>query len=366
MGKHHAKNERVKRKYALWLQDARQRSERSIDQALAAIAAFEASTKYKDFATFHIEQVRAFKRDLLERTNPDTGKRYAKPTIKTRLDATKAFFLWLADQPGYRSRIRYADCEYFNMSANDARIATAKRERPAPSVEQVHNAIALMPHDTHLEKRDRAVLALALLTGARDNALASLSIRHLDLAERKIIQDARTVRTKYRKTFSTWFFPVGGQAEAIITDWLHFLKDKLHFGPDDPLFPQTEVGLNADGHFAPIGLKREFWKNADPIRRIFKQAFDHAGLPAFNPHSIRKTLVRFAEDGICQTPEDFKAWSQNLGHEDVMTTFRSYGEVSQRRQAVLMAKLGKRKSENALTPDAYAQLEAFLQANKPN
>jgi hypothetical protein len=26
---------------------------------------------------------------------------------------------------------------------------------------------------------------------------------------------------------------------------------------------------------------------------------------------------------MCRTPEELKAWSQNLGHEDVMTTFRS-------------------------------------------
>jgi integrase len=335
MSKHHAKNERIKRKYRLWLQDARQRSERSIDQALAAIAAFEQSTRRKDFAAFHIEQARAFKRSLQDGVNPNTGKPYAKATIKARLDAVKAFFVWLADQPGYRSRIRYADCEYFNLSANDVRIATAKRERPAPSLDQVHHALNLMPHGTLIEKRDRAVLALALLTGARDDALASLAIQNLDLDDRKIVQDARTVRVKFRKTFATWFFPVGGQAEAIIKDWLACLKDELQFGPDEPLFPQTEIGLDDKGRFAPIGLKRTFWANADPIRRVFKQAFERAGLPAYNPHAIRKTLVRLGEE-LCTTPEAFKAWSQNLGHEDVMTTLRSYGAVSSHRQAEIM------------------------------
>jgi hypothetical protein len=33
------------------------------------------------------------------------------------------------------------------------------------------------------------------------------------------------------------------------------------------------------------------------------------------------------------TPEEFKAWSQNMRHEGVMTTFNSYGEVSRERQA---------------------------------
>jgi len=40
-----------------------------------------------------------------------------------------------------------------------------------------------------------------------------------------------------------------------------------------------------------------------------------------------------------QTPEDFKAWSQNLGHEKVVTTFYSYGEVSSRRQGEIIQNL---------------------------
>lgn len=46
-------------------------------------------------------------------------------------------------------------------------------------------------------------------------------------------------------------------------------------------------------------------------------------------------LVHLGET-VCRTPEDFKAWSQNLGHEAVLTTFRSYGEVSPRRQQEIL------------------------------
>jgi hypothetical protein len=35
---------------------------------------------------------------------------------------------------------------------------------------------------------------------------------------------------------------------------------------------------------------------------------------------------------LCRTPEEFKAWSQNLGHEQVLTTFSSYGQVAAERQ----------------------------------
>jgi integrase len=352
MRKRHPENERIKRKYAIWLKDARHKSDHTVDQALAAIALFEASTSHKDFATFHIEKARAFKRHLVEGLNPATGKPYAKATIKGRLDAAKAFFLWLADQTGYRSRIRHADCEYFNISANDARIATAKRERPAPDLAQVHCALDMMPASTAIEMRDRAILALALLTGARDDALASLSICHLDLESRTIFQDARTVRTKFRKSFITSFFPVGGNAEVILRDWVRFLRKELGYGPDDPLFPQTEIGLDLNGQFAPIGLKRERWKNADAIRDVFKRAFTNAGLPAYHPHSIRKTLVRLGQK-LCKDIEALTAWSLNLGHEDIRTTIGSYGDLSTARRAELIASLGDRKitETESGTPD---------------
>jgi len=65
----------------------------------------------------------------------------------------------------------------------------------------------------------------------------------------------------------------------------------------------------------------------------------------FNPHSFRKTRALLGEK-LCRTPEEFKAWSQNLGHEKVMTTFSSYGTVQNPRQAEIMRKLAKPKKRD--------------------
>ena len=75
-------------------------------------------------------------------------------------------------------------------------------------------------------------------------------------------------------------------------------------------------------------------------RAIFREAFQSAGLPYFNPHSLRSTLVQLGET-VCKTPEEFKAWSQNLGHEEVLTTFRSYGAVGTQRQSQIIRDLAK-------------------------
>jgi integrase/recombinase XerD len=74
----------------------------------------------------------------------------------------------------------------------------------------------------------------------------------------------------------------------------------------------------------------------------FPSGFRGSGAPVFQSHSFRKTLALFGQE-VCQTPEEFKAWSQNLGHESVMTTFSSYGQVAERRQAEIIRSLGREK-----------------------
>ncbi len=347
MRKAHSKNERIKRKYFDWVETARGMTEKTIDQVAASITAFEKSTNGKDFAAFHIEQPKKFQRDLKTATNAKTGKQLAKSTIMSRLTAVKEFFKWLADQPGYKSRISHSDCEYFSMTANDRRIATARRERPVPTLEQVHHVITSAPHDTPIQKRDRALLAFTLLTGMRDAAIASLPLGKLQIERCEVFQDARTVKTKNAKTMTTYFFPVGGDAKTIVTEWATYLRTELLFADSDPLFPKTKIGLNDSGAFAATGLSREYWSAANGIRCIFRERFKAAGLPYFNPHSFRKTLMQLAYR-LKLDPEALKAWSQNLGHENLATSFNSYGTLPDHRTSEIMEHLANPKSTNAV------------------
>lgn len=335
MARHNAANTRIKREYFDFLKEAQRRDEASIDQVAKAIARFEDATGHKDFKQFHREQAKAFKRQLDRERNARTGKPLARATVHSILSALRAFFIWLAGQPGYKRRIAYSDADYFNLSEKDVRIAKASREKPVPTLEQVHHVIASMPCASDIEKRNRALIAFALLTGARGGALASLKLKHVDLAQGCVHQDAREVRTKGSKTFTTWFCPVGGDALQIAQDWCEHLRAGLLWGEDDPLFPKTQIGLGEQGGFTATGLSREHWSGTGPIRQIYRDAFTAAGLPYFNPHCFRDALVQLGER-LCTTPEQFKAWSQNLGHERVLTTLTSYGKVPAARQAEVM------------------------------
>ena len=98
--------------------------------------------------------------------------------------------------------------DYFNPSHQGGRIAKATLARPAPTLDQIRHALAAVPVESDIEKRDRAVFAVAILSGTRDDAIASMAVRHVDVTRRSLFHDARVVRTKNRKTlcrlFSGW------------------------------------------------------------------------------------------------------------------------------------------------------------------
>ncbi|MGA8587257.1 MAG: hypothetical protein WB715_26090 [Roseiarcus sp.] len=77
-------------------------------------------------------------------TNGRTGKPLSASTVHATLTGLRAFFVWLADQRGYASRIKYADAEYFNTSDNLPRIPTARRFKSCPTLAQVRAMIEAM------------------------------------------------------------------------------------------------------------------------------------------------------------------------------------------------------------------------------
>ena len=357
MTKYNASNERIKRQYFAFLKEAKRQSEPTVDAVAKALDRFEVYTKHRDFRIFHRDQAIGFKNQLAEQKGQRSGKQLSKATLHATLTQLKRFFQWLAWQPGYKSRFKYPDAEFFNLSDKGMRIATAQREQKAPTLEQIKHAINSMPASTEIECRNRALIAFTLLTGARDSAIASMELKHVDLNANSANQDAREVKTKFSKSFTTFFFPVGDEIRTIVADWLVYLREDKLWGSDDPLFPATKVGLGTTRQFEASGLQRVHWSNASPIRVIFREAFAKAGLPYFNPHSFRNTLVQLGQ-GICKSPEEFKAWSQNLGHESPLTTLINYGEVACQRQGEIIRNLAT--PQHAAQPDANEIADAML------
>ena len=73
-------------------------------------------------------------------------------------------------------------------------------------------------------------------------------------------------------------------------------------------------------------------KNERIKHRYFKYLAGARQKSVKSVDQARKCIIRI---------EECKAWSQNLGHENVSTTFGSYGIIDVYRQGSLIKKVGK-------------------------
>lgn len=247
--------------------------------------------------------------------------------MRSVLAALREFILRLSQRDRFRSQIKAADADYFNLSRRAEAEARAAPPRPAPSINQAKRVLALMPNAIPRQKRDRAIFAPLRLTGIRVVALVSLKIKHVDLQEQSVTQNPREVATKFGKVIDTFFAKGFDKAAAALAGWIIYCDEVALYGLDDPLFPATSITANSNSGFTANGFIRQHWKTTEPMRKIVCIAFEAAGVPNYGPHAFRHMLARHAAKH-CTSVAELMATSQNLGHTDVLTTLRNYGQIS--------------------------------------
>lgn len=346
-------NERIKRRYFHFLREADGLAEITIDNAARAIAAFERFTSHKNFRSFSTKDAIAWRKELLSGKGRIAAELSSRATVRSKLLAVKRFFRWLSSQDGFKSKIALGDADFFDLPRRDRRIANERRNDEAPSLQQVQHVIRSMPAGNDCERRDRALMAFLLLTGARVRAITSFQLRHVMRDRQGVNQDARVVKTKAGRSFATYWFPVGDDILKIFLDWLDYLERDLLFRPSDPLFPATSKIAAIKGDHR---LTKEHWQTVEPVRTICRKACERAGVPYFSPHTVRRTLAVLGER-MCGTAEEMKAWSQNLGHLEILTTMMSYGGLTDRRQAQIITQI-----EVGSHDDTTRGLVAFLKS----
>ena len=123
-----------------------------------------------------------------------------------------------------------------------------------------------------------------------------------------------------------------------MADYLRHLKEDLMFGPEDAVFPKSMIIRGPNG-FQTSGLSRHTFASTGPLNEIVKDAFATVQLPSYTPHSFRHMLMLYG-DKVCDTREEFKAWSQNMGHKSVLVSVSSYMPVTEDTQREILLRLG--------------------------
>ncbi len=186
------------------------------------------------------------------------------------------------------------------------------------------------------------MFGLLCLTGVRVVHYVLAFLMHIDLKEKSVAQNPREVATKFGKSIDTFFARGFEEAEDVMAKWLTHLDTVELYGPDDPLFPSTALISKANTGFQANGFGRRHWKSTEPVRKIVSIAFDRIGQPNYGPHAFRHMLARHAVNTSSSVAE-MVANAQNLGHSNVLTTLRSYGQISRERQKELVT--GRKTSD---------------------
>ena len=337
--KRNSENTRIKRKYFAYLRGAEQLSEATIEKVAASLTFYEEAMGYKDFKRHNLSWPEKFKCVLAEAVGR-SGKPLSASTRSNHMRHVRGLIRWLADKSGYKSRIAWSDAKYYQLSRREERVASEKREQAYPLPDHALMAFRAMPDATELQRRDRAVFAFLLMTGARVKATSTLKLKRVDLVRKTVNQDARDVDTKGSKTFLTALYIAELDVWEAFESWVAYLYDVKLFGPEDPLFPKNGRDVDANGNFVSEAVTRAHWAQTGSIRAIVKEAFQRVRMPSYGPHSFRHMLTHIGMD-ICRTPRSFKAWSQNFGHSDIETTLYNYGNLTNWEQIDEIKRLSK-------------------------
>jgi site-specific recombinase XerD len=353
-------NERIKRAYVIWLREARGFSDSTIVAIERAISLWEEFSCYEDFAKYNQSKAVRFKEWLTERAriNGIAGDVTAYHTLRH----LKSFFQWLSTQPGFKSRIELDSVSYLSLDKKKVRELMTPKSRDYPWLEYVKSLVSSIDVLTEIDQRDRALIAFLLLSGMRDRAVATLPLGCFELEKLEVSQHpSKGVQTKFGKPMTTYLWKFDEELLSCVLTWPEHLKKERLFGAGDPLFPRSRLVQNPVSlTFNANSVEPVFWKGSGPIREILRNRASRAGLKYYNPHSFRHAASHLALS-YCRTPEDFRAVSQNLGHEYIGTTILTYGRLDQFRVAEVISRMDfAPNSTEGITESEALALESIL------
>lgn len=312
-------NERIKFEYRKHLTRIKRADEKTLKVIFQHIREFEELTGFQNFPKITSTEVSDYV-DKLSKSGVSLS--YLAHNVR----ALNQFFLWLQGEVDYRNKMEAHLADYFSLSNNQRKRASAPNYRQSYERTEIENAIDSMPTHTLIERRNKAIITLQYLCGLRISELRTLPIKNLeyhnDAENYMVYVDPKVMNVKFAKTRCAFFMPYGEKYTQIVLDWKKELE-ALGFSEKSPLFPAIPTQFN-QLNLLESKPKQEFIKSNSTIRAIFENAFKAVNLPYHCPHTFRHTIARWAER---QRPDIFNAVRHSLGHSDIKTTFMSYGTL---------------------------------------
>lgn len=330
-------NPALRREWRLSLEKTRGLSKKTIDAKLAALSSYENFIGGRPFLKLNGDQIDGFRVWLTKEPSAATGERRSVSTTVHTLQHCLDFFDWLSKSK-HGHHLDREIVTWFTPTRADKERARIPAQREPPSFEEAKRALAAMPDETLSHRRNQALFSLLLLTGIRADALASLSLGSIDLSLSVVRQDARTVRTKFAKSYNVYFLPISNYALEKTRTWVTELKT-LGLSGRDALFPRDTEIQRLENELRVSAYP--CWSGSSQVRAVVGNAFRSIGAHAHGPHVMRHMLLNYVLS-LDPPPQMLVALSMNFGHSKLETTLENYARPTEEMRAAAISKLGSR------------------------
>jgi integrase len=302
---------------------------KTCDAHLAAIREFERFLNGKEFTKVTTTDAGNWRDEMVTRAGrPKSEGGLSRSSVRHRASHLAAFFDWLSGERGTRhlSAVR----EYFALPRAFHADGDDGEPRAYPSLEEAEAMLGRLPGGTIKDRRDRAIFAIAFVSGLREQALISLRLLHVDVANRRVHHDGRILRAKNGKSFHIKWFPKTDAFQVVLRAWIDEMR-AAGLEADDALFPDAHDLNRMAAWLVPGRPAISPMRSAAAVDAVFRLASKGAK-QRYTPHSARHCLAQLG-DQLCRTGEERKAWSMNFGHESESITWKHHGNVSLSRRA---------------------------------
>lgn len=280
--------------------------------------------------------------------SPETKKKALEESIRIF-----KFFL-RKDPQRYKSRIITDEwLASLKIAPKHDRIA----EHEFYTLDEVERLVASAPQqDSLTEIRIRAAIALLFLSGMRVGALVTMPLKAFDpRAPHPVIWQwgLYGVETKFDRPITTFLLQ---NLPSLMTHVLRW-DDIVRTGrPDNTLW---FTAISRDGtsliHDAKPGRSRD-----DAIRKGVNLLCEQTGIPYRHPHCLRHGHIVYAMKRASNM-EDMVAIAQNVGHEDVTTTLRVYGRLTQTNLQDSIARISAPPASSNATKLSNADIDRLIE-----
>lgn len=325
-------------------------SPKTVQAHLVSIRDFEKFLEGMPFGKLTPKQAGQYRAHLLRLLDaPAERGGLSGSTVRHRVSHLRAFVDWLRGQDGHR-RLSANIPDYLALPRRASASPGKEQPKEYPTLDEAWRMVELMPQASALQRRDRAMVAFAFISGFRAATLTALRFKHVDFDGLSVVQDARDVPAKNGKTYRATWFPRTEAFREVFLSWAQELEE-LGFQPQDALFPDGKNLVARASNAAPV----EPLASSKPLQDAFAKASERIG-KAYTPHSARHTLKALGVQ-MCLSPEQRKAWSMNLGHSDEQITERHYAKMTQSRSSEIIGALSSdlvfTAEENEMIIDFY-------------